>query len=55
MKENSKMRMKISIANELFTTIGSAMRTAIPIARRMTLRKLEPLVIALCLRQGRSA
>ncbi len=49
------MRMKISMANELFTTSGSAMTMAVPNARRMMLRVLNPRdVIAPCLRQGRS-
>ncbi|OIQ71953.1 hypothetical protein GALL_464250 [mine drainage metagenome] len=48
--------MKMSIANELFTTNGNAMRIAIPIASRTRLRMLRPnAVIGPFLRQGRSA
>jgi len=38
MKENIRILMKISIANELFTTSGNAMATAIPIASKTRLR-----------------
>ncbi len=43
--------MKISIANELFTTSGNATTTAMPIASQSSLL----VFIALSRRQGRSA
>ena len=53
MKENSRMRMKMSIANELFTDQrqGDENRDAQGQPKPSFARR----IIALCLRQGRSA
>ena len=55
MNENIRILMKISIANELFTTSGNAMATAIPIASKTRLRARRPCVIIALSPRGRSA
>jgi hypothetical protein len=56
MKENSKILMKMSTANELFTTSGNAMRTATPIASQSRPRARNPrVIIVLSPRQDRLA
>ena len=54
MKENSKILMKISTANELLTTSGKAMRTAMPIASKSSPRVRTPRAIIALSPQGRS-
>ena len=44
MNENSRIRMKMSIANELLTTSGKAIRTAMPIPSHIRPRVLTPVI-----------
>ena len=55
MKENSRMRMKMSIANELLTTCGSTSTTAASAASDISFHLLMPATSAPFRRQGRSA
>ena len=55
MKENSSILMKMPMANELLTTSGKVMRTAMPIVSKSKPRVRTRVIIALSPRRGRSA